>query len=404
MKKENIFITISFIFIISLILFYGTRLVYFYKLTHTSEKLGETYFNTIIKNKSYDKSIISDGKNLYYSGNVLNNYLYYSNRYFRIVGLENDNIILVDDSISTILPFNDINSWLNESIYYNSLYKPSELLTTTKTCTDEECNNYTESSVGIISLKQYKRANNNGNYLNNNSFYWLSDGTFINDKANILDNDEGLYGVRITITLKSDVLYYGGTGTYYDPYFIDLEDAYEFTNTKAETIKVGSYITYSDKTWRVIEISDNIKLALNDTIGNFAFSNLSNEFNLDDKSSIAYYLNNTFLNSLNKDLLVKGTLHTGSFTNSYLDKYKNTQEEYVGLMEIGDLFMYDVDNYFTLTNTGLRNTIYKVMSGKFYADSYKSENKIRPVIFLPKDINITSGYGTIDSPFEVGEL
>ena len=134
MKKTNVFITASLIFIISMVLIYGTRLIYFYKLSHADKKLGEVKFTTIINNKSYDTSISKEGKNLYYIGNVLNNYVYYSNRYFRIIGVENDRVILVDD-ISTILPFNnefdksDIYTWLNKTeeknsgIYYNSLYK-----------------------------------------------------------------------------------------------------------------------------------------------------------------------------------------------------------------------------------------------------------------------------------------
>lgn len=412
MKKTNVFITASLIFIISMVLIYGTRLIYFYKLSHADKKLGEVKFTTIINNKSYDTSISKEGKNLYYIGNVLNNYVYYSNRYFRIIGVENDRVILVDD-ISTILPFNnefdksDIYTWLNKTeeknsgIYYNSLYKPLELLDNTKTCLDLDCSNYEESLIGLVSLNQYNKANNNGNYLKDN-FYWLSDGSYVDNLGGIQTNNDGMYGVRAVITLKSDVLYYGGTGTYYDPYFITLEDALTFDNASASQIKIGSYISYSDRVWRVIDNKDSLKIILNESIGKFKFSNLSNEFDLNNNDSIAYYLNNDFYNTLNKTYLVKENFNIGEFKTSYLDKYEQTINCYVGMTEIGDLFINDFNDYFTLIK-GNYNSVYKVLDGRFYLDSYKSENDIRPIIYLSNDINIIGGYGTLDSPFEVGE-
>ena len=211
-----------------------------------------------------------------------------------------------------------------------------------------------------------------------------------------------MYGVRAVITLKSDVLYYGGTGTYYDPYFITLEDALTFDNASASQIKIGSYISYSDRVWRVIDNKDSLKIILNESIGKFKFSNLSNEFDLNNNDSIAYYLNNDFYNTLNKTYLVKENFNIGEFKTSYLDKYEQTINCYVGMTEIGDLFINDFNDYFTLIK-GNYNSVYKVLDGRFYLDSYKSENDIRPIIYLSNDINIIGGYGTLDSPFEVGE-
>lgn len=411
MKKSTIFIILSCIFLGFLVVFYGGRMIHFYSLMKQNEKVGEATLASIVKSKSYDPFLLEENNNLYYQGNVLNNYVYYSNRYFRIIGVEDNQVILVDD-IQTILPFqkdienNDIHVWLNDpekGVYYSSLFYNDQYLTDTKTCLDIECNSHTTSLVGMISPYQYHKADKNGNYLNDSNFYWLSDGSYLDNQNNVVENDDGLYGVRAVITLKKDVPYYGGTGTYYDPYFITKEDALTFNHSQMDTIKVGSYIQYSDKVWKVVSMDKTIKLVLTDSIGDFVFSSSNNQFDIEDKDSIAYYLNHTFYEQLDKTHLVKGTFYTGDYINSYLDKYTDSVTSYVGLMEIGDLFINDYSNYVTLTNTGIKNTIYKVVNGKFFADSYKNENAIVPVIHLNKDVKVIEGYGTLESPYKVGE-
>lgn len=410
MKKSNIFIAASIAFLSFLVIYYGCRLVYYYKLAHTEEKLGETLFSEVFNSISYSKDIIKKDNNFYYQGNVLNNYLYYSNRYYRIIGNVDGHMVLVDD-IATILPFNgefeknDIYNWLNvtdvvnSGIYYNSLYEPEKYLDLTKTCIDLECTNFVTSTVGIISKNQY---NLGSKYLNNSSFYWLSDGSFVSYDNEIKENTNDVYGVRPVITLKDDVIYYGGSGTYYDPYFIDLNDALSFDNTEANSISIGSYIKYSDKVWRVMDNSDNYKLVLNESIGKHSFSSKNGTINIKDKTSILYYLNNEFYNSLNKKYLVKTNFNIGNYKTSYLDKYSSSISLNVGLQEFGDLFMSDVNDCLILST--INNSIYKVINGKLYADSYKNENNIRPVISISKNIKILDGYGTIDSPFELGDL
>lgn len=407
MKKANWFIVISCIFLTFMVTYYGGRMVYFYCLSKQAEKVGEVFFSTILHNKSYDSAIVVEENNLYYKGNVLNNYVYYSNRYFRILGLEDNHILLVDES-STILPFNgtfedsEIYTWLNKT-YLSTLNNSNQYLEKTTTCMDKDCQTKTESMVGLLSISQYEKAYQKGNYLNNKSYFWLADGRTVDIQGNVLEHSEGLYGVRAVIKLKKDVAYYGGTGTYYDPYFIDIEDAGAFGAASIPTVKVGSYIDYSGKIWRVNDIQDTIQLVAVDSIGKWKFSTKHNQFDLKDKTSIAYYLNHTFLEELDKTYLKEGEWAVGSYVDSYLDQAKEKITAYVGLPKMGDLFLTDHTDYFLLTNTGKQNTVYKVVNGMLYADSYQSENDIYPVIHLDKNINIKEGYGTSELPFVVGE-
>ena len=382
MKKSNVFVAISVVFLSFMIIFYGSRLVYFYTIDHADQKLGESTLLSVLQTKSYDKEIVKEGKALYYAGNVLNNYVFYSNRYYRVISF-GENIVLIDDVVSTILPYNDIEEWLRTT-YRNSLIDSEQYIT----------------DITILSSVDYQKIDTGNNYIKG-SFFWLKDNKYLNEKGNIFDSNDGLYGVKAVLKLKDDVLYYGGTGTYYDPYFIDMEDAHTFNETQAGIIRNGSYIKYSDKVWRVIDTGDAYKLVLNELLDERRFSKTTNIFDLKDSKGVAYYLNKTFIDELDTDLLVKGKFNIGSFNNSYKDTLDDTVEAYVGLMGIGDLFISDLDNYYTLTNTGIKNTVYKVTNGKLYADEYKSKNAIRPVVYMKKDVKIVNGFGTLESPFEV---
>lgn len=407
MKKSTYFIIISCIFLSFLIIYYGARMIYFHNLSKQLQQVGEVTFGQIIRSKAYDSSIQMEEDNLYYKGNVLNNYVYYSNRYYRVLGIENGSILLVDD-IGTILPFQeefgsgDIYTWLN-STYVNSLSNYEEKLENSSVCSDRQCSTMVDSKVGLLTHQQYEKAERQGNYLNNKTYFWLSDGSYIDKMGNLCERDEGIYGVRAVLKLKQTVAYYGGTGTYYDPYFIDLDDALSFSETQRTSIKVGSYISYSDRIWRVVDTQDNIKVVLKDSIGKMAYASHQNRFNINDKTSIAYYLNHAFLEELDKNAMVEGTFHIGTFHTSYIDQQQEEIQSYVGLPEMGDLFINNYANAFLLTNTGAKNTVYKVIDGMLYADSYQNENEIHPVIYLNKNINIIEGYGTLESPFVVSE-
>ncbi len=440
--KSRLFIIASFIFISAMILIYGGRFVYFYKLTHVETKAGTTLLSSAVKSSTNSGSVKTDGKDIYYTGNILNNYVYYSGRYYRILGVYEEKIVMVDNEISTILPYNndelgksDIYKWLNTTdvnntgIYYNSLNNPEKYLDKTRTCIDVynagnsilKCNKYNEANIGILSIYDYMKATNGeSNYLNINSYYWLANQNNDNYKWYIDNNNKtsiretpANYGVRAVITLKPEVIYNGGSGTMYDPYIITDEDGkilanseeIDYSNKSISNGKIGSYISYSGKLWKIMNIDDEkIKVLLNESLESKAFSKKTNIYDLKDKTGIAYYLNNTYYNSLeNKDYLVKGDFYIGEYKDSYLNIYDKKVSCYVGTLEIGNLFVGDISEVFTLTNTGLEETVYKVINGRLYADSYENENEIRPIIYLKSSLIIKSGYGTIDAPYEVGE-
>lgn len=443
-KKKDFktwFIISSFIYLTVLVLIYGGRFIYFYKITHTEKKVGDTLLSTVILNLSNTQTIngiMSDTNGKYYKGGSLSNYVYYSGRYFRIMSIKDGNITLVEDNISTILPHNnndyklsDINLWLNKNgentgIYYDSLDSPESYLIKTKTCLDSyikgdvTCNDYIEDYIGTLSINDYLKADSTSNYLDNNSFYLLANKAqedmvwYVNNKGELLTTeDTSNYGVRAVITLNSNVLYYGGTGTYYEPYTFTKKDAYILANTDEEVVdktllskNIGTYLKFNDYIWRINDkTEDNVGIILNESLVTKPFSLKTNVFNLSDRSGIAYYLNNEFYNSLNnKDYIISNKWYIGEYSNSYTDKYTDTVSAYIGLPSIGDLFINDVKNTLTLTTASRGLTIYKVIDGRFYADDYKNEFEIRPTLYLDGKIEIKSGHGTLDNPYQVGEV
>lgn len=403
--KQKIFIILSCVFLVFMVSFYGFRFFYFKNLNKQTSKIGETTFASVINSKAYDPILLKEGKNLYYQGYVLNNYVFYNNRYYRILGMEDNKIVLVDN-ITTILPFNkeytesDIYKWLNNN-YLKSISNYQDYLVNTRTCIDNDCKTYNDSLVGLISRQNYDKALKEDNFLNNDNYFWLADGTYVGKDNHLHKHDDGLYGVRAVITLKEDTLYYGGTGTYYDPYFITLEDALTFDNTSRDIVKIGSYIRYSDRLWKVVDNKDNLKVVLDDTIGKRSYG--INNVDITNKLSLAYYLNNTFYQELDKTYLKEGQFNVGTYESSLDDINSTELHSYVGLMSLGDLLMNDYNDYILFTNTGSKNTVFKVMDGMLYEDDYRTENNIKPVIFLDKNIPIKDGYGTKNMPFEVGE-
>ena len=166
LRYDKIFICISVIFLLTLICIYGYRLIHFYKLERS-----EVNTPTVVENKNFYDVLISkvsnenddvisakdnnfkldDSTNEYYFyGKVNNNYVYYSGRYFRILGIDKDkNIKLITEDVQTSLSYGDeynfnnslINKWLNignknEGIFYYSLEDTDKYLTNTYTCKD----------------------------------------------------------------------------------------------------------------------------------------------------------------------------------------------------------------------------------------------------------------------------
>ena len=439
-KLGNIYVFINIVFILGCIIFYGYRLVHYYKLEHPKIEENTPLYELI----TLDKNITTINEGLYkednvyrYIGNNLDNYVIYSGRLWRIVSAEDNKVKLITEdpqtslvwSINTNYENSYVRSWLNDEnnelkSFYESLSNTSYIVNT-KTCIDVvsedslKCEQVVEDKVGLLSAYEYQKAGGEESYLNIGEYWWTSN----TDKDNVawyvyskgsLNNTSYSgttyysYGVRPTITLNGDIEVIRGNGTKETPYLLD-----KTTENILNKKYVGEYLNYSGYTWRIIETDDEyVKIAMNGIVKNDDGEDLITYFGKSNYYSVSQdvgkYLNTTFYNKLtNQDYILEHDFNTGRYDKTYkydfnkIAEYKEKAK--VGLLQLGELFITDVPKYFLATRTITSdNSIYEVLEeGRIYAGELTDELGLRVTMYLKPDIAILSGEGTNESPYVI---
>lgn len=439
-KLENIYIFINIVFILGCFIFYGYRLIHFYRLEHPKIEENTPLYELI----TLDKNITTINEGLYkednvyrYIGNNLDNYVIYSGRLWRIVSAEDNKVKLITEdpqtslvwSINTNYENSYVRSWLNDEdnelkSFYESLSNNSYIVNT-KTCIDVvsedslKCEQVVEDKVGLLSAYEYQKAGGEESYLNIGEYWWTSN----TDKDNVawyvyskgsLNNTSYSgttyysYGVRPTITLNGDIEVIRGNGTKETPYLLD-----KTTENILNKKYVGEYLNYSGYTWRIIETDDEyVKIAMNGIVKNDEGEDLITYFGKSNYYSVSQdvgkYLNTTFYNKLtNQDYILEHDFNTGRYDKTYkydfnkIAEYKEKAK--VGLLQLGELFITDVPKYFLATRTITSdNSIYEVLEeGRIYAGELTDELGLRVTMYLKPDIAILSGEGTNESPYVI---
>ena len=446
LKIRPVLITLNVSLLIIIALFYTFRLVKYY-LKENGHKDADTttlLVDELIKKQSYvdqTKGLVHDkNASIYrYIGKVEDNYLEYSGILFRIVGIDKDNNIkAISDSNLTLMysglekgfDKSYVYKWLNKSdekysgIFENNMDSTDKYLTNTYLCDDvvsdlknincEKNNNALK--ITLLSLYDYASAGGKESYLNNGESYYLStiddknNNYFINTTGDVGLNkiSSKIYGVRPVITIKNDVALMHGDGSKTSPYAV-----IEKSISKLSDVYVSKYINYSGNTYRVISTGENVKIALSDNIKDGdkylekIFGGKNNIYST-TKKTIGEYLNNTYYKFIkNNDLIVKSSYGIGSNTLDNLDYtavYSKTNTFNIGMLTLGDMFISDTKNVLTM-NRGIESSmIINVINkdGNVFGDLIASKYEVRPTMYLKGDINIVSGDGSIDSPYELG--
>lgn len=427
---QKVFSFISAGFIVGCCIFYGTRFLTLYLENKKEEiKLEDTLSQNIKETNNDFKKVNND---FYFQNDVDNNYVMYSNILWRIVKINSDNTMkLISDDVLTYLSYvedndNSINTWLNKDnnnnnntgILETALNNPYNYLTNDGICKDSiddtkhiTCDDVDDTSlIGTLSMFDYVNAGGKDSYLNIDKYFYLStfdkDNNiwYVNNDGKVENKDgDNIYGIRPTITLKSNSKSITGDGTKDNPYIID------------ENYLFGSYVKLGDDIWRVYNVTeDKIKLALNDYLKddseNVTYKYSSDGYYHNDtvKGSLAYYLNNTYLNSLSyKDSIISNKWTNGVYGSSNNFNYKDTLNSKVdtniSVLSVGDIILNgELSDYYL--STGISKTssmVYTVKgNGTLYSRNSTSEAKIVPTISINKDI-LTKGNGTITSPYEM---
>lgn len=431
---QKIFNLVSLMFLLACVIFYGGRFIKLYIENNKVEETNSMAKNIKESNKDNKNFKIVNGE-YYFSGTNINNYVSYSNLLWRIIKINNDNTItMISDSSITSLAKGEnkeynssyISKWLNKKdneeytgMLENNLNNMSKYLTFTKTCKDIiedtksiSCKDLTEDTyITIPSLNDYVNTGGNDSFMNNEEYFYLINNNKEN-KSWYIDNEGKLgksngadvIGIKPVITIKATIEATDGDGTKDNPYTFEGENSL-----------FGSYVKLGNDIWRIYEINDKeVKLSLNNylIINNdeqkYNYSSNGYQYNDTKNKTLAYYLNNTYLNKLSyKDLIKETKFANGLYSNTtnfdYTKVLKETIDTKMSLLSLGDPILNNkLTNYFMSTGIDKNsNNMYVFQNDfKLYTKSSSTSLKIVPVISIDKD-KLTKGTGTIDSPLEV---
>lgn len=441
MKKRKIcflkiFNVVSIVFLLSCCIFYGIRFVKYYskskqKAIVESNSLGKRILDTDINN------LEDINKSYYFKNDANNNYLLYSNILFRIIKIEENNVLTIisDESLTYLAQGEEknvkdsyITNWLNKTeqnhsgILQKNLNSLISYAKNGEICKDSiddaknNCENYiNDYMITTLSIKDYLNTGADNGFINNGEFFYLSDITsdnkiwFVNDEGKLnKGSGKDVYGVRPVIKLKENLDYVSGEGTKSNPYIIETNDGL-----------FGKYVKLDNDIYRIIDVDgDNLKLMANDYIKNNnqavenMYSSSTTAYNKDAYGSLAYYLNNTYLNSLSyKDEIIENDYYNGYYgdTNgfNYYETLDKTIKAKIGLISVGDIILnYDLYNYYTMTSSTLNdNYVYIIQRNNLLYNKYiKTTANIIPVITITKDTLNNEGICKILDTKEMLEL
>jgi len=423
---QKIFNFASAGFIIACCIFYGTRFITLYLENYKEEQIEE---NTLAK-KIKESDLKKIDNEHYFYGDTDNNYVTYSNILWRIIKVnDNNEIKLISDDFVTILAYGEdleyndsyINTWLNSNDsdntgilenVFNKNYLVKDAICTDKVNDNKNItckNKNSDNLIGNLSVYDYINAGGTNSYLNNETYFYLSTTNdnneiwYVTNEGKVSTTDgKDIYGVRPTITLKSNVDLISGSGSKEDPYIISDEENL-----------FGSYVNLDGDIWRIYDLDgDTVKLSLNDYLEvngedyKYKYSSKGYYHNDTVHGSLAYYLNNNYLNSLSyKNIINSNIWSNGIYGSSNNFDYKKTLtttiDTKVALLSVGNIILNgDLDNYYILTGTSTSSSlVYTIKSnGTLYGKSSTSTSLIVPTISIDKNI-LTTGNGTINDPY-----
>ena len=385
------------------------------------------------------------GKNNYYVGEDPDNYIYFSNMLFRIIGMNGDNVKIVADKDIANVNYNGIDEWFE---YYDKHLtdKAKKLIVESKYCnmklTDTtldttQCNSYTEKKkYGLLSIDDLNKsvADNTISYLMRSTITWTAnskDGKNAYTVRDFFYDRDGNYmafekahnlGVRPVITIKGDLLISSGSGTKNKPY--KLKDYIKpKKNVDLNTRLTGEYIKYGGSLWRIVEVNtdgttkviseqslkdgdDYIEASYaEDLTGNLTY-------NPNQKGNVGYIVNNRaaeFIDTryfVNKEITVpiyKGEPKYNKEVKAEKHKVKiyspNMYEMFSATTDDPSIYSYGfVNSTISDTENPGMSEIGAVMYGG--ASTFYTYG-IRPVANFDKSIVINSGKGTQNNPYIV---
>ena len=338
-----------------------------------------------------------------FKGSNPDNYIIYKGIEYRIIRINRDGSleIVSNEKITMLKNKNDdVRRYLNDIyidiIGYNDLIKNSY-------CEDIFDNQEINKCIKV-NIDDYVRMpsiediinsmDGDNSYLLDGDSYWInnysSDKKFVmNDKKISFVDDDKLYGVRPVIRLdKNKINISMGNGSEDNPYIIN----------NSNDIVIGDYIKIGNDLWRVFDLNKKeIGLAKYNGLASIRMFGNSDKFVINNKNSVGYYLNTSYLDSLSyKDKINNHKWMIGEYKDSYRDINSDSIKAKIGMLSINDIKFNDQSNYYLINGNGV-GEVY-LYGSSVNTSKNNLARKIIPTIYVDK-YNINSGEGTLDNPY-----
>lgn len=430
-KIEFIFNIISLLIVIGIGIYFGGRSFYYYNVEN---------FRVVEGNKTLNGSIINNNKvasgeaeglhqdtdGYYFKGNVSNNYVKFSNRLFRVIGINKDGSVKVisEDIVASFMWGSECNyensnlkTWLSTDdlgIYYKTLPNPDRFLVKTSYSEDRLngskviSNNYIKKDyLTTLTITDYSKANGKDSFLNNNRTFWIlglddsADNLYVDLDGSVESSlSYEAYGLRVVFTFKKDLNILAGDGSYDNPYIINQGTDFNY---------VDNYVMLGQDAWKINYDDGNIlKMYLAKPIDNTgsSYGKLS-MYDYTEFGSLANYLNGNYLKSLTYNNIINDSeFFTGEVSDEFSYDYKNIYTSSVkckiGMLNMFDYYTGYLDNFFLMnTTSSIGEMIYVYHNTGLLEETTTDDVRLAvPVITINRDL-IKSGDGTIDKPFKI---
>ena len=302
-------------------------------------------------------------------------------------------------------------------------------------------------AVGLLNMYEYQSSYHGTTYSNgylNNEYNWWTLTPYSTSLVRSVDGYNGsasdsnpshARGVRPSINLKSNVKIVDGDGTIDNPYRLNGDNDTNLSGTLLSSRYSGEYIKFGNEEnnlYRIVshENGSGTKIVSAESLknsGTFVTSAFGSNTSFSSANTIGTFLNGEYLtsyvDSTYSDMIEESTiwyLGTVGDGDSYkLAKYTDTSgttttsnvaESKVGLLRLGELMAGQFDRvgnntYYYWTVTPYSTSLVWAVNNYSYgiAENYgpSSVCHVRPSINLKSNVQIVSGDGTKNNPFQI---
>lgn len=389
----------------------------------------------------------------YYTGANPNNYIYFSNMLFRIIGIDGDNVKIVSDIDIANVNYDGVDKWLNDYFYKHLSKESKKLIVENKYCnmdlTDEtlgvtECNSYTgKRKMYIPSIVDVNKANDSsGNFMYPKTISWISSAKnnkemyttrlfFYNEVPlsnlyfeHYMAFDKKLnFGVRPVITIKGSTLLKDGNGTRENPY--SLGDTKKGkAKEKLNNRNTGEYVKLSGVTWRIIETESDgtTKVISEENVYDgiqqitYRYSVLTKEvvYNPKQKNNVGYYINNRMSEYVDTKYFVNKKIKVPIYKKDAMYGKESEFREYKVRFLAPNMYEmfsastgYDSLKSYWLINSSKDSTIKYGVSDigvvMYGEEANTFDFGVRLVGYIDSDYTIVTGNGTYGKPYTISK-